>query len=58
VTLEQFTVLNLAADYRISPRWQLYGRIDNALDEEYEEWFGYRSPGRTVAAGVSAALAR
>jgi vitamin B12 transporter len=34
VTLEQFTVLNLAADYRISPRWQLYGRIDYDLDEE------------------------
>jgi vitamin B12 transporter len=31
---------------------QVYGRIENLLDEDYEEVFTYRTPGRAGYAGV------
>jgi vitamin B12 transporter len=58
VTLDAFTLLRVAADYEIAPQWRLYGRVENLLDERYEEWFSYRSPGRTMAVGFEHALAR
>ncbi|HEX6998855.1 MAG TPA: TonB-dependent receptor [Gammaproteobacteria bacterium] len=58
VTLGAFTVVTVAADYELSPRWRLYGRVENVLDEEYEEWFSYRGRGRSAVAGFSVALER
>ncbi len=39
--LSNYTVVNLAGDYRVTPWLTLYGRIDNAFDQEYEEVPGY-----------------
>jgi vitamin B12 transporter len=52
VTLPAFTLINIGADWRIAEAFQLYGRIENALHEEYEEVFSFRSSGRAVYAGV------
>lgn len=55
-TLEDFTLVGLNAAYRLSERVELFGRIENLLDEEYQQVFGFVSPGRTAVGGVRVAL--
>lgn len=46
-----FLLLNLRASWQFSPRWQLYGRIDNLFDRRYETYgqAGYNLfPGGTL----------
>jgi vitamin B12 transporter len=52
ITLDEYTLVNLAADFNLDQRTQLYGRIENLLDEDYEEVFTFRAPGRAAYAGV------
>ena len=40
VTLKDFTLVNLGADYRISKSLQVYGRVENLFDEKYVEVVG------------------
>lgn len=47
-----WTRLDAAARYRISPRLELYARVENVTDETYQEVFGYGTPGRSAYAGV------
>ena len=54
VELDDFVLVNLAADYRLSERFELFGRVENLFDEKYEEVFTFRSPGRAAYAGVRA----
>ena len=56
VRLPDFTLVTLGADYRLTPALQLYGRIENLLDQDYQEVFGFREPGRAAYAGVRAAF--
>jgi vitamin B12 transporter len=51
VPLDDFGVLDLGASFRFSPRVELYGRIENLLDERYEELTGYNSAERAAYAG-------
>jgi vitamin B12 transporter len=50
--LQEFTLLNLAVDWRFSDGVQFFGRVENLLDEHYEENYTYRAMGRTGFAGV------
>jgi vitamin B12 transporter len=52
VELDDFTLVSLAGHYMLWDRLQLFARVENALDEDYEEVFGYRAPGRSVFAGL------
>jgi len=52
VTLDDYGVLDISAAYALGERIELYGRIENAGDEEYEELIGYRTPGRSLYGGV------
>lgn len=52
VRLDEYTLLTLAASYEIRDGITLYARIENALDEKYEEVFGYNTPGAGMFAGV------
>lgn len=45
VTMPAYTLVNLGADYQISDTLQFYGRVENALDEDYEEVYGFRTAG-------------
>jgi vitamin B12 transporter len=54
VTLPAFTLLNFGGDVRLTERLDLYARVENALDEDYEEVFTYRAPGRAAFIGVRA----
>jgi len=38
---EDFSVVRLHAQWRIAPGWRMRGRIENALDERYEEIHGF-----------------
>lgn len=50
--LGSFDVLNLAVTYDVSERIEAYVRVDNLLDEEYEEILFYGTPGRSIFGGI------
>ncbi len=52
VTLDDYWLLNIAASYKVSPGVELYGRVENALDADYQEVFGYETAGIAAYAGV------
>jgi vitamin B12 transporter len=54
VRLAAFTVLNLAASYRLNENWSVFGRIENAADEQYEAPYGFLRPGFGASAGIKA----
>jgi outer membrane cobalamin receptor len=41
-------------NYTVSKNFSVYGRVENLLDEHYEEAFGFPMLGRFFAAGVIA----
>lgn len=47
-----YTLVNLAGSYDVTKNLQLFGRIDNLLDREYEEVLGYGTPGIGAYAGL------
>jgi vitamin B12 transporter len=44
--------LDAAARFALTPRVDLYGRVENVTDAHYQEVFGYGTPGRAAYAGV------
>jgi vitamin B12 transporter len=52
VALDEYWLVNVAASYEVSPGVALYGRIQNALDEDYQEIFGFETAGVAAYAGV------
>ena len=44
--------LDLRASYALSDRFELFGRIDNLLDENYQDVFGFGTPGISAFAGL------
>ena len=51
VELDSYVLVDVRASYEVSPGWEIYGRVENLLDEEYETARRYGSPGRGVYAG-------
>ncbi|QBF30198.1 TonB-dependent siderophore receptor [Thalassococcus sp. S3] len=51
---DSFTTVNLALTYDINDRVELYGRVNNLFDRDYQEVFGYNAPSRTAFVGVRA----
>jgi vitamin B12 transporter len=52
VDLASYWLVNLAASYEVSPGVVAYGRVQNALDEHYQEVFGYETAGLAAYAGL------
>ncbi|HML27394.1 MAG TPA: TonB-dependent receptor [Hyphomicrobium sp.] len=50
--LASFTVVNVAADYKLTDNISIYGRIDNLLDEHYEIPDGYLATGIGAYGGI------
>jgi vitamin B12 transporter len=44
--------VDLSASYALSKRFALYGRIENATNEDYQEVAGYNTAGRSIYGGV------
>ena len=51
VRLDDYTLVNLAAEVRLDDHLRIFGRVENLLDESYEQVFSFVSPGRSVIAG-------
>jgi vitamin B12 transporter len=49
---EPYSVVNLAANYKVNDNLTVFGRIDNLLDERYENPVGFEKQGFGVYAGV------
>jgi len=52
VTLDDYWLVNLAASYKLQKGVELFGRVENALDAQYQEVFGFNTPGITAFAGL------
>lgn len=52
VTLDEYLLVNAAASYEVQPGFDVFGRVENILDEDYEEISGYNTPGVAAYAGV------
>jgi vitamin B12 transporter len=58
VRLDDYVLGSLRIGYRILPQLELYARVENAFDADYQDVVGYNTPGRTVYAGLRVALGR
>ncbi|HYD11811.1 MAG TPA: TonB-dependent receptor [Allosphingosinicella sp.] len=58
VRLDDYVLGSLRLGYRILPQLELYARVENAFDADYQDVVGYNTPGRTVYAGLRVALGR
>ena len=47
-----YTLTNIGVSYELQPNLMLTVRADNLTGTEYQQVFGYRSPGRCVSLGV------
>lgn len=51
--VDAFTRVDLRVQYRPTERYRLFARLDNALDTDYQDVFGYGTPGRSAFVGVA-----
>ena len=52
VKVDAYTLVDLRASYPINDTLEVYGRIENAFDEDYQTVLNYGAPGRGVFGGV------
>ncbi|MEE4172821.1 MAG: TonB-dependent receptor [Xanthomonadales bacterium] len=52
VTLDAYTVVDLAGSWRLTDSLELVGRVANLFDEDYEEVLGYSRPGVAIYGGL------
>lgn len=52
VGMKAYTLVNLAATYDISKALQVFGRVENLFDDDYQEVFGFATAGRSAYGGV------
>lgn len=51
--LEDFSVLDLTASYQLTAGLRVYGRIENALDEDYQELLGFNTASSAAYVGMN-----
>lgn len=57
VLLDDYWLVNLAASYKVAPGVELFARVQNALDDKYQEVFAYNAtPGTSVFGGIKLTL--
>ncbi len=54
VVLDDFFVLSLRASYAVSDQFDVFARVENATDADYQDNFGYGTAPASVFAGVKA----
>lgn len=52
IELDEYTLLHLAARYDLSDAWECYVRVENLLDEDYQQVASYGTAGIAAYAGV------
>jgi len=56
VGLDSYWLASARVAFRVDRRFELFGRIHNAFDADYEDVVDYRTEGRSVHAGLRVAL--
>lgn len=52
VTLSAYTLINMAGTYNLNPNVQVFTRVENLFDREYEEIAGYGTAGLSGYGGI------
>ncbi len=52
VALDGFTLVNVAGSYEITENVEVFGRVENLLDQDYETRPGFANPGISAFAGL------
>jgi vitamin B12 transporter len=52
VSLDDYVLVNLAAEYSFTENISLFGRIENLLNQDYRDIFGFDTPGIAGYAGI------
>ena len=50
--IEDYSFVNIAAEYEVNPHLSIFGRIDNLTNEHYAEVFGFPTLGRAAYGGA------
>ena len=50
--LDDYWLVNATLSYKLQPGVELFGRVENLLDQRYQEVFGYESAPITAFAGI------
>ena len=53
-----YNVWNAGASWRVARQLEVFGRVENLFDREYEEVFGFPALGRGAMAGLRIAASR
>ena len=56
IELKDYFLLNLAAHYQVLDLLRLNLRLENILDTDYEEVYGYATPGFSIYGGIKLSL--
>ncbi|MBD25680.1 MAG: hypothetical protein CMG46_11870 [Candidatus Marinimicrobia bacterium] len=56
VTLNDYLLVTATASYDVTNQIQIFGRIENLLDEQYQEIFSYNTIGIGVYMGLRVRL--
>lgn len=52
VTADDYVVVNVAASHKTNDNVEIFARIDNLFDEDYQEVLGFNTPGISAFGGV------
>ena len=52
INLDAYTLINIAGHYSLFKFLRLFARFENLLDTDYEEVYGYGTPGLSAFAGL------
>ena len=50
--LEDFVLVNIRGGYKLTDNTEMYARVENLFDEEYEEVYTFGGSGRLAIAGM------
>lgn len=51
-SLDSYWLVNVAASYKLKPGLELFGRVENAFNEQYQEVYGFQTAGAAAYAGL------
>ncbi|MBI5188067.1 MAG: TonB-dependent receptor [Nitrospirae bacterium] len=54
--LSSYSLLNLSSSYKMTKGLTIFARVENLLDEDYEEAGGYGTPGLSIFGGIRISL--
>lgn len=52
VRLDDYWLASATASYKLTPRVEVFGRVENMFDQDYQEVFGFQTAGVNAYAGI------